>query len=142
MAEVVGTFASAAGLASLALDITKSIKKLKDFYDSVKSVPKDLAHLIAQLENLDLQIQDMSGKTPLYQELLMTTASLKVAVSRCKDCVADALLVATQLQAAVTKNKTMGSIRTVLNRDNLRRLNERLEQATLFLILACTCGGL
>lgn len=142
MAELVGTVASAAGLASLALQIGQSIVQLKAFYSQAKRAPKDLRQLVVQLNNLNLHIQELRTNTPLYQALLERNASLRTALSQCRECVDESLGIAEQLQAAVKKNRTMGSLKTVLKADELKHLCDRLGQATQVLMFSCMYNGL
>lgn len=142
MAEIVfGTVASVAGLASLALQLVESGKKLKDFYDGVKEAPSSLEHLLEHLNTLDVLIQEIVTAEEKHN-FLTNGAGFVKCIRICQDAALEALSLLKRLEAAMEKNKRWGGIKMVLKKDAIDKLDKRLDRALNLLHFSCTVNGM
>jgi hypothetical protein len=83
MAEIFGVVAGGLSVASLAIQLTETIQRLKDFCDAVKECPGEIRVGLDEIEVLSLVLQDMEqsirGKSfclPAYEAAV--TKSLRL----------------------------------------------------------------
>ena len=88
-----------------------------------------------------MQINDILTAEESGQGPLSTNASLGSTLSLCEQSVSEILGIVLQLERAIERNRTWGSIKKVLKQDDVKELNGRLERAILLLNLSCNING-
>lgn len=142
MAEVLlGTVASAAGLASLAVQLVESGKKLKAFYDDVKDAPEDLKRVQEHLSTLAMLLNAVRSNEMMIS-VLTNSAQFEHCMRSCEVAAKEVLLLVKKLEAGMKKSKRWGAIKSVLKKDDLKKLDERLEKAIGLLHLSCSLHGM
>lgn len=136
MAEAIGLVASGAGIASLAVQIAQSIKKLKEFYDSVRDAPRDLVYLLQYLDILDQHIQEFA-QLETSDQWTTNSEGFRQSIAVCQSQAQEVLSIVKQLEAAIAGNRKWGSIKAVLKNHDLRKVDERLNRAIELLTLSC-----
>jgi hypothetical protein len=132
MAEV-GIIASGMGIASLGLQLLDNVKKLKEFWDSVKEAPDDVRHALVELEILRTII-DAIPKNDSDMPAISAASSAKCLelCYRVLDLL-EALL--KDMNQRIEKRLTRGSIRVVLKKGTIDRFRDRLRNAQDMLVL-------
>ncbi|KAF1353143.1 hypothetical protein BDV97DRAFT_108851 [Delphinella strobiligena] len=142
MAEVVlGTVASAAGLSGLTIQLLESGRKIESFYDDVKDPPEDLKHLQGRLNTLAVLLQTIRSSENMMQ-LLTRSPQFEQCMTSCQAASEEVKLFANRLESGMIKNKRWGAIKCVLKKDDLVKLDKRLERAISLLHLCCSLHGI
>ncbi|KAK5136343.1 hypothetical protein LTR08_003469 [Meristemomyces frigidus] len=128
MAELVGIVSGAAGLASLAIQLGESVVKLKRFYDSVRSAPRDLKCIVSEIETLfplliRIECNPPQNMSPV--DALFVAHGLKM----CRDACNNIGETAITLENSIRRQRMTGAIKTVLKERQIRDSRVKLERA-------------
>ncbi len=142
MAEVIGVMASGIAIAQLAGSIASSIIKLKGFWSQMDGAPAEINHLLRQLESFNLILQQMQhdqleqGIPDLSARNLCVRRSLEL----CEECATELSTLVNYLDAKLRGKKgirkKIGSANVVLNKEDIRSLERRLNSAAQMLLLS------
>lgn len=142
MAEIAfGTVASAAGLASLALQLVEGVKRLKGFYEGVKDALSDLEHLLEHLDTLDVLIREILAAEE-GDPFLTNSPGFVKCMRMCQDAAIAAISLLKRLEVTIKQNKRWGGIKMVLRKDDIEKLDKRLDRAMNLLHFSCTVNGM
>ncbi|KAK5138134.1 hypothetical protein LTR08_004829 [Meristemomyces frigidus] len=135
MAEILGIFSAAVGVASFALDLAESIKKLKDFCTRVADAPKSLHETITEMEVLG----DMLGYLDPTLDSLPSSIEaqkLKRCIELCRIGLERITAVTKELDRKMTKKRRWISVRYAFKKADMQEMAQKLEQGKTSLILA------
>ncbi|PQE31419.1 Ankyrin repeat-containing domain protein [Rutstroemia sp. NJR-2017a WRK4] len=130
MAEVV---ASGMGIASLGLQLLDNVKKLKEFWDSVKEAPDDVRHALIELEILRTII-DAIPKNDSDMPAISAASSAR-CLELCYQVLDLLEALMKDMNQRIEKRLTRGSIRVVLKKGTIDRFRGRLRNAQDMLVL-------
>ncbi|KAL2036086.1 hypothetical protein VTO58DRAFT_102004 [Aureobasidium pullulans] len=143
MAEIVGVVV---GVASFSVQIADGVKKLAEFCQAVKDAPADLQITVHELENLAkiyLAIeQQMNVETnPATLPSRMLLDQMLQSCRRSQQSLGDLI---NNIVAEINKQPTRGSIRAVLKKGTITRLQQNVQNAkdTLSLSYLVYCSTL
>ena len=158
MAEILGVAASAAGLASLALQVINSANQLKQFCSNVKDVPKDLEILLEEIGVFSAVIADcaqeeqqqppppytLSSKSKLPEQQWPSSyqTSITRAAENCQQAAVQLENLLADLHDACHKKgfrQVLASVKFVFREKQVKRGLQRLERAKSLLSLAQQC---
>ncbi|KAK5111287.1 hypothetical protein LTR85_012182 [Meristemomyces frigidus] len=135
MAEILGVVGSVVGVASFALELAESIKKLKDFCVRVANAPKTLQRTIKENEVLSNLLNQLSGT--LGSAAGSTgNRSLQGCVDLCRVGVERIVAVTGDLDTKMNDKRRRTSIKFASCKDDLRDMMQELEQGKSSLLLA------
>ncbi|PQE29043.1 Ankyrin repeat-containing domain protein [Rutstroemia sp. NJR-2017a BBW] len=132
MAEV-GIIASGMGIASLGLQLLDNVKKLKEFWDSVKEAPDDVRHALIELEILRTII-DAIPKNDTDMPAISAASSAR-CLELCYQVLDLLEALMKDMNQRIEKRLTRGSIRVVLKKGTIDRFRGRLRNAQDMLVL-------
>ena len=142
MAELVGVVASGVGIGALAASITKSVIKIKSFWDDMRDVPDDIGDLMEQIEGLQYllsHIEDGQSRNP-YPSFLLDRSSMARCLSICKRTADQLKTIADDLSVDIHTNKKIhkkwASAKVVLKKDKLEKYQRKLRGAVSLLSLS------
>ncbi|PMD22508.1 hypothetical protein NA56DRAFT_598150 [Hyaloscypha hepaticicola] len=121
---------SGLGIASLALQVSECIMRLKTFWDSVKDAPEEIKHLIEEIKTLSLVLSDFdTSEHPRHEATSRCYQSCKKAVGTLDSVVKE-------VESEIKKRKRVGSVKAVLKKGEIEKLRERLVTTQSMLMLA------
>lgn len=135
MAEIVGAVASGIALAEVLGKAGGTILKLKQLSGEVNDVPETIEYLMGQIECLDPTIWE--AKPHFAHNELPPLRWNSTAARRSAECCRNALQklsglvddLSGQINSTKRFNRKLAFVKVVLKRDDLRRLERRLETA-------------
>lgn len=130
MAEL-GVIASGMGVASLAMQIGQSIMKLKSFVSAVKEAPEDIRYMIEKLESLSLVFEDLQ-----IDEGPHSSASMTKCLHLCRRSADKLRTIVKDLEDEIDRRRLLGGVKSVLRKNTLEKLKDRLEDAQNMLMLS------
>jgi hypothetical protein len=135
MAEF-GVISGSLGIVSLAIQVANSVKKLKDFLNSVKEAPDEIKYTIRQIEALDLVLSDRGAD----EDDQNISEAASIAMGTCKmflnQAAGNLQIIVKELDLAISQRKRMGSFKAVLKQSTLDKLKQRLRDAQDLLVLS------
>lgn len=134
MAEVVGTVASGAGLASLVIQLGDGVVKLKRFCDAVRGAPQDLKDLVFEIETLSLalkQIELDQDRTRMMDRTVLTNC-LEMG-QQGTDRISK---ITERMEKSMQRSPLLGAVKTALKERELQQLLRKLERAKSTMLLA------
>jgi len=137
MAEVLGVVASGIAVAQLAGQVTKSIVKLKDYWDQVRDAPAEIKYLLKEIDSLSLILQHIQGGQ-------VGLSSDSACVQQCFELCQEAATELGELVKAMSEKiegnrewkKRVGSAKVVLKKEEIKKLKKRIKNAVSLLSLA------
>jgi len=133
MAEVFGVAAGVVGVASLAIQLADSVKKLKEFCDSVKNVPTEVKETIEEIELLSSVLTTLDGSiTPGATN----QQDLKKCVDLCRRGIEQISVFAKAFEDRLLSGKRSAAIKVVFRMEKMKIPMERLERGKATLLLA------
>jgi hypothetical protein len=121
---------SGLGIASLALQVSECIMRLKSFWDYVKDAPEEIKHLIEEIKTLSLVLLDFdTSEHPRHEATSRCYQSCKKAVGTLDSVVKE-------VESEIKKRKRVGSVKAVLKKGEIEKLRERLVTMQSMLMLA------
>ncbi|KAF6801251.1 hypothetical protein CSOJ01_11901 [Colletotrichum sojae] len=127
MAEIFGTFASAAALAELCI---KSILKVKKLWDEVKGVPEEIDRLVEYIQQLQPFLQRMEATINRQQHAASEPASQPavqayINVARGLESLAGNLQ--QQINTAKKGKRTLMKLKSTFEKDMIQSYRARLQ---------------
>lgn len=136
MAEVLGVVASGISVASFAIQLADSIKKLKDFVDDVRDAPEDIKYTIHELDTLNLQLADIEKELQQNPASTSNDTSLQQCLSLCQKGTSALDSIVKDLESEMKTRKRRTAVKTWLKKGILEKYDKRLERAKSSLMLS------
>ncbi|OTA87357.1 hypothetical protein M434DRAFT_35401 [Hypoxylon sp. CO27-5] len=142
MAEVLGVAASGIAIAQISTQVGSTVLKLKRLWDEVKDVPDDIADLMEQIECLNPTIWeiennfDQSGLPPCVWDELASKSTAMYCHKALKNLTGMVDELSLHINNAKKGRRKIAAIKVLLQKDSLRKLERRLENAVRMLTLA------
>ena len=142
MAEVLGVLASGIATGQLAGEVTKSVIKLKSYWDRVRDAPEDIRHLLLEIDSLNLilcHISDdlstpaaRSGGLCIEQSLKLCTEGTDALSALVRD-------LAKKIDGKTGLRRKAGAAKVALKMEDIKKLKRRMKNAIRLLTLAYQC---
>ncbi|RYP55718.1 hypothetical protein DL771_012459 [Monosporascus sp. 5C6A] len=142
MAEALSVAASGIAIAQVASQVGVAVVKLKKFCDEVKDVPDDIADLLQQIDCLDpaLWEAETSFESTGLPAMLWNDAAAKRSTTYCRNALKALTEIVDEMAVQINHpkrlNRKVASVKAVLKKDTLKKLEKRLENAVRMLALA------
>ena len=134
MAEVFGAVAGGISIAPIALELAKSVKRLKDFCHEVKNAPEDIQDLVDEMDDMSAVLAQLTaGNLHFATNGGQTLQTCLMHYSRANGRIS---AVVTELQGSLAAHRRRTSVAFPLNRAKLKDLAQKLERAKSSLLLA------
>lgn len=142
--EALGGAAGVIGVASLAIQVCEELKKVHDFWQSVKEAPDDIAHISTEIKLFitwlavianNYQRQGFDPRNPNH---VAATDTLKL----CLATVQDVSVGVEDLKRWLSKgssSRRWASIKFVFRKDRREKLMKQIERMKTLLIIVQTC---
>jgi hypothetical protein len=124
------------GMASLAIQVAESVKKVKGFLDSVKAAPEEIRYIRRQIEALDLVLSNCDNEEDerlVSEAVSASTETSKTFLIRAAE---ELEMVVKDLEIEIRKGKKMGYFKAVLKQSIIDKLRQRLRDAERLLVLS------
>jgi hypothetical protein len=124
------------GMASLAIQVAESVKKVKGFLDSVKAAPEEIRYIRRQIEALDLVLSNCDNEEDerlVSEAVSASTETSKTFLIRAAE---ELEMVVKDLEIEIRKGKKMGCFKAVLKQSIIDKLRQRLRDAERLLVLS------
>ena len=142
MAEVVGVVASGISIATLAVQLTSSIAKLKSYWNELREAPDDIWLLIEELDELNIlisNIRDELPRNPTSEATLASTTALQ-CLEHCQRGVSRLQRLTDNLYLDITKSRGIKlkwiSAKVVMRKDEIAKCKSCLESSIRLLSLS------
>ncbi|KAL2071721.1 hypothetical protein VTL71DRAFT_12956 [Oculimacula yallundae] len=142
MAEVLGVVASGIAVGQLAGLVTKSIFKLKDYWNQVHEASDDVKHLLREIDSLHLilcHIQEDQAKRS-NGESHADNVCLRQSLELCREGAEELRETADELAKKVDGKKgwkkKVGSVKVVLKKEDVKKLKKRMKNSIRLLSLS------
>ncbi|RYP46480.1 hypothetical protein DL768_007313 [Monosporascus sp. mg162] len=142
MAEALGVAASSIAIAQVTSQVGVAVVKLKKFCDEVKDVPDDIADLLQQIDCLDPALWEAENSFELtgLPAMLWNDAAAKRSTTYCRNALKALTEIVDEMAVQINHpkrlNRKAASVKVVLRKDTLKKLEKRLENAVRMLTLA------
>ncbi|RYP07837.1 hypothetical protein DL765_008990 [Monosporascus sp. GIB2] len=142
MAEALGVAASGIAIAQVTSQVGVAVVKLKKFCDEVKDVPDDIANLLQQIDCLDPALceAENSFESTGLPAMLWNDAAAKRSTTYCRNALKALTEIVDEMAVQIKHhrrlNRKVASVKVVLRKDTLKKLEKRLENAVRMLTLA------
>jgi len=118
MAEII---ASAFGITTFGLQITKKVYELRELYKEIKSAPEDISTILTECEQLALVLDNCESQFKAVAGLLPSSAIVNIGFDPCKAALEKLDTVARDLSCSIKTSRIKGSIKVLLQRDELSK---------------------
>jgi hypothetical protein len=145
MAEVIGLVASGISIAQIAGQVTSSIAKIKEFWDQVKAAPDDISYLLLEMDSFSLILQHIRDdlEQNALPEIVFNNDGVRQSLELCRSGAVELEELTNELTSKLDEKsglrRKIGSIKTVLKQDDIKRLKRKLKNAIRLLSLAYQC---
>lgn len=135
--EGLAAAASVVGVASLALQLADSVKKLHDFWDSVKKAPEDVRSITSDLQLLSSVLSNIASEA----QHVTPDHTLEAVMERCVMKVKTLNTILNELEPGFTSSRTFKrkctALRSVLKSEKVKKFQASLQdlKTTLILVL-------
>ncbi|RYP89920.1 hypothetical protein DL770_003941 [Monosporascus sp. CRB-9-2] len=142
MAEALSVAASSIAIAQVTSQVGIAVVKLKKFCDEVKDVPDDIADLLQQIDCLDpaLWEAENSFESTGLPAMLWNDAAAKRSTTYCRNALKALTEIVDEMAVQINHpkrlNRKVASVKVILRKDTLKKLEKRLENAVRMLTLA------
>jgi hypothetical protein len=136
MAELLGVVASGISIASIAIQVSDSVFKLKEFWDTVKSAPEDIKNLIDEIQTLSLILSDVGNSTTPDELTLVGQESAKKCLDLCQKGSHILEGVLREIDGNLGKGKRTGGFKAAMKKGTIDKLRDRLRSAQFMLMLS------
>ena len=142
--EALGGAASVIGVASLAIQVCEELKKIHDFWQSVKEAPDDIKHISMEVDLFmtwlavianNYQRQGFDLRNPNHVAAADTLKLCLATVCEMKDGVKDL----ESRFSTDTKSRRWASVKFVFRKDKTEKVMQQIERMKTLLILVQTC---
>lgn len=136
MAEILAVVASGMGVASLAIQVASSVKKLKDFCDRAKDTPSEIRDTLDDIETLPFVIDEIEAIARSGDHLSQGLhAALLRSAKRCREASNELRSIVSEVETAIQKHKFRGAVKGTLKKSRLDEIRQRLESAKMTCVL-------
>lgn len=142
MAEVLGVVASGIAVTQITAQVTKSIIKLKEYWDQVQEAPAEIKYLLREIDSLHLilsHIQDDQAKQT-RSSISVDNLCIHHSFKLCKEGADELRGLADELAEKVDGKKgwrkKVGSVKVVLKKEDIKKLKKRMKHAIQLLQLS------
>lgn len=146
MAEVLGVVASGIALGQLADQIIQSIRRLNEFWQSVKDAPRDLKNTFEELEILGETLLELqNGLGPGNKGIELQGAAASRCLQYCSEIANELKNTVLELQQGLHGKRAgrhWAAIKVAFRKGALLELQKRLDRAKSMLMLAINCYSL
>lgn len=143
MAEVLGIIASGMAVGQLAVSITSSIIKLKEYWDQVKDAPGEILQLLLEIDSLNLILSHIEQDRNRAGILTSQNVCLGQSLNLCKQGTEELSVLVSELAEKIDGKKgwrrKAGASRVVLKRGEIKRVKRRMKTAIRLLSLSYQC---
>ena len=135
--EGLAAAASVVGVASLALQLAGSVKKLHDFWDSVKEAPEDVRSITSDLQLLSSVLSDIASEA----QHVTPDHTLEAVMERCVMKVKTLNTILNELEPGFASSRTLKrkwtALKNVLKSEKVKKFQTSLQdlKTTLILVL-------
>jgi hypothetical protein len=142
--EVLGVAASAAGLASIAVQLGDSVSKIRHLYRGMRNAPAKLEDVLLELTTVELHLRQLVGyraSTPKWgtgDDAFV----FDLVVKRCTDSVQKIANIADKLDARMARSKLLGRISLPFHEAEVEHLWQTIEREKSSLALLCQLQAL
>lgn len=137
MAEAVAAAASVAGLASLTIQLTEGVAKLRRFYRSVRNAPETLNELVTELETLTLALREVERDVQRSDgNVIGPSALMEQCVKSCQRGTAKLQAVLDKMTRLQVRSRGLGQVYIAVNEKDEQVILSDLERAKSSLALA------
>ncbi|KUJ20769.1 uncharacterized protein LY89DRAFT_730785 [Mollisia scopiformis] len=136
MAEILGLVSSGLSVASIAIQISDSVLKLKEFWSSVKDAPEDIKYLVDEIDTLGLILTDIGNNERRRDSSLVGFASARKCLALCQKGSRILEEVANDLEDKIGNKRRVGAFRAALKIGMVEKLRDRLKNAQFMLMLS------
>ena len=142
--EALGGAASVIGVASLAIEVCKELRKIHDFWQSVKEAPDDITHVSTEINLFmtwlavianNYQRQEYDHQNPNH---IAATDTLRLCLATVHD-MNDGLKDLKSQFSTSSFSQRWGSIKFVFRKDKREKLMQQIERMKSLLIIVQTC---
>lgn len=130
MAETVAAAASVAGLASLAIQLTESVSKLRRFYRSVRNAPDTSEELIDELETVALALREVERECTKRDVEGVSPDLLARCVRSCERRAKRLQGVVDKMVRSQTRSRGLGNVHVALKEEDQQDILEDLDRTT------------
>ena len=142
--EALGGAASVIGVVSLAIELCKELRKVHDFWQSVREAPHHIAHISTEI-NLLITWLAVIANNYQRQELDRTNPNHSAAMDTLKLCLAtvqDMNQGVNDLESRLStslSSRRWASVKFVFRKDKRETLMQQMERMKSLLIIVQTC---
>lgn len=142
MAETLSVAASGIAVIQISSQVGVAVVKLKQLLDEVKDVPDDISDLLQQIDCLDpaLWDADASLNDTNLPSILWNDQAARRSTVYCQQALKDLTALVDELSVQINDRskvrKKLASVKAVLQKPTLKKLEKRLENAIRMLTLA------
>ena len=142
MAEVLGIVASGVSIVSLAAEVARSVRTIKDLWADIKDADKSIKTLIEELETISTVLMDIAEESK-DQELetpLRNSNSLARSLNLCHAGARQLRDIVDDIQKNLaSKGRKWARVRLFLQKDKVTKFRAQLESAKSSLVLSHQC---
>ncbi|KAH6674255.1 hypothetical protein B0J14DRAFT_539955 [Halenospora varia] len=145
MAEAIGLLASGLSIAHLASEVTRTIIRLKDYWDQIKDAPSEIILLLREIESIGLIMCHIQDDTRNLKG--MSTAGnihLLQSLELCNEGVGHLTSLVNELGEMIFESRSrwrqnLGCVKVALKKEEIKRLKRRMKSAIQLLSLSYQC---
>ncbi|KAH8819424.1 hypothetical protein F5884DRAFT_848747 [Xylogone sp. PMI_703] len=142
MAEIVGVVASGIAIGQVIASITASLIKLKQLWGEIRDVPDDLMNLVNEIEVICLILAESEDQEQL-SPYAASSRSFGMALQLTNNAAQELKSLVADLQTRIIQSKRwrnkIAVTKAILERDQINRLQSRLNSCIRLLTLAQNC---
>ena len=142
MAEVLGVVASGIAVSQIAGQVTKSIFKLKQYWDQVQDAPDEIKYLLREIDSLNLILNHIQSDkaTQTTSSIPVDNLCIQQSLQFCKEGADELRGLVDELAGKIDCKrgwrKKVGSVKVVLKKDDIKKLKKRMKHAVQLLQLS------
>jgi hypothetical protein len=145
MAEVLGLFASGIAVAQLADQIVRSIRNIRNFWQSIRDAPKDLNDALEELEILGDTLLELQKDLSDYSGPELPRTAPAKCLQYCRKIADDLEAIVVGLQEGLDGKRgrrQWAAIKSAFQKRSLQDFHQRLDRARSMLTLAISSYSL
>jgi Fungal N-terminal domain of STAND proteins len=145
MAEVLGLFASGIAVTQLADGIVRSIRNIRDFWQSVRDAPKDLNDALEELEILGATLMELQNDLRNHGGRGLSGTAASECLQYCRKAAGDLEAIVMGLKQGLdlkSGRRHWAAIKASFQKRALQDFQQRLDRAKSMLTLAISSYSL
>jgi hypothetical protein len=136
MEAFLGLAASAAGFASLGIQIGGIIIRLKEVWDKIKHSGDEIRYLIEELETLSLILYELGDRNDCVETTPLPNSMVEKSLALCRKGTGLLSEILVDLDQQISKRRLMGGLKATLKASTIAQLRDRLSNARSLLMLS------